>query len=793
MPPIPVYASFTINCTNLPAASNYFAHFYVNNTTFHTRVWCAPGSVSSSWKLGVTGASGTAGLVHWFPADLARSNDYQVVVGWNPTTSTSPDGLASKTGYLWVNPTNQGDVTAASGDSVTETTNSIAYAFRNVTGTQAFLITNLAVSTTWDEAATNVWSTNHIPPVIALSPKSGNYFVGDPITLTALAGGQGQADLTYQWQKGPSYIPSANSTTYSIPSAVTGDSGNYTFIATTPYGLSATSTVAVISVVNPPIPPVISTNLVGSTNLFDHQDTSLHFDVTGPPTITYLWYFTNTALSDGGVFSGAASDTLSISDVFSNNANLGAYYLVATNPNGSSTSKVVTVRSLGPVTITFLRTLTDGNFIATNTSSRWQVTGLVTTFTNLTLGDTSSYYLYDGTASINIFTTHGGGLNGSPLIRPNQGDVVTFKGFMQSFLSNLELEGDGTDPTTSYTFLSNNIAALPASKVIPFNITNNLAYCETNLEGSIVMLTNVWFTTNWIGSPTLGPNGETPTNGNNTGVAVIATNAAGEQIFVAFSQVDLDTAGRLLPSFARSIIGVFTQSQGNGVTPRNGGYQVAISRFSDIVTDAPPDITASISHSGKSTTLTWPLAARDSLNYSYGSNYSYSVLAATNVTGPYAPETTYQAILAGSNEVPPVVSSGTGIGTVILSPDLSTITVDLCFSGLSSTATLAHIHGPGAPGSNAGVLFGPFSGLPSATSGCIPEQSFSITPTELGYLQNGLLYFNVHDVNNGGGEIRGWIYPVPSVGLTTPNTATTGTYTDPAATSNPKFYRVVSP
>src|SRR2546425_577850 len=37
--PTVVYASFTINCTNLPtaAASNYIAHFYTSSTTFHGR------------------------------------------------------------------------------------------------------------------------------------------------------------------------------------------------------------------------------------------------------------------------------------------------------------------------------------------------------------------------------------------------------------------------------------------------------------------------------------------------------------------------------------------------------------------------------------------------------------------------------------------------------------------------------------------------------------------------------------------------------------------------------------
>jgi hypothetical protein len=59
------------------------------------------------------------------------------------------------------------------------------------------------------------------------------------------------------------------------------------------------------------------------------------------------------------------------------------------------------------------------------------------------------------------------------------------------------------------------------------------------------------------------------------------------------------------------------------------------------------------------------------------------------------------------------------------------------------------------------VIF-PFSGVPAATSGAIPQQSFAISTTQVGYLTSGLLYFNVHSSTFPGGEIRGQILPEPT-------------------------------
>src|SRR5438105_15476953 len=132
-------------------------------------------------------------------------------------------------------------------------------------------------------------------------------------------------------------------------------------------------------------------------------------------------------------------------------------------------------------------------------------------------------------------------------------------------------------------------------------------------------------------------------------------------------------------------------------------------------------------------------------------------------TGIVRGQSTFQATLTGSQENPANASPGTGLGTLVLSADQSTITVNESWSGLTAPATLSHIHGPAAPGANASVLF-PFSGVPSATSGSIPQQTFAINATQVGYLMNGLLYFNVHSGNFPGGEIRGQILAVPEPG-----------------------------
>jgi hypothetical protein len=761
-----LYVSFTINCTNLPTAPNYFAHFFVNSTTFHGKAWNAPGSLPGTWKLGVTTLTSTAGQARFFPVDLATNTDYQVVMQWDATQGIN--AVAS----IWVNPISPGSPNTVAGETVPPPgpTASTAFGFRqpgSAGGANHFNITNLVVATTFDEAATNVWSTNAVVPVMVYSPKSGTNFVGSPIPvlLTGVAAGQGLGNLTYKWLKnGALYLnPDGNTNTLLTSSAAASDSGAYQLVATTSYGLSVTSAVANLWVTNALIPPTITTQPTNTTVYFG-QAARLYVSAFGPGTITYQWNHFGTNLP------GETAPVLTIPNVQTNNGTTGGYTVGVTNQYGGvlSSNAVVSGVPIPAVSIAFLRTLVDANYISTNNLASgplWQATGTVTTFTNLTTGNTSSYYMQDGTAGINIFATF------AQTFRPAQGDVVTFVGVLSSFNSTLELVVDSVNIPGSTNYIVSNNNPLPAPKVIPFNITNNLAFSEGTLEGRLVMLTNVFFGTN-AGNTIL-------TNANMT---VTVTNGNGEPFNVFFSFQDQDTAGKTLPSFASSVIGPMTQNLPNANTPRNAGYNVTVTRFSDIVTDAPPTVTASISASNNTRNISWT-----AIPY----NYSYSVLTSTNVGGPYAPESTFQATMLGVSENPPNGSIGTGFGTVALSPDQTTITVNMRFSGLSAPASAAHIHGPAGAGTNASVLFGPFSGLPAATSGSIPEQSFAMTPTQVGFLTNGFLYMNVHNTNFPGGEIRGQLFLVPSVGTTFTNA--NGTYTDINGSGPQKFYRVTSP
>jgi uncharacterized protein (TIGR03118 family) len=109
-----------------------------------------------------------------------------------------------------------------------------------------------------------------------------------------------------------------------------------------------------------------------------------------------------------------------------------------------------------------------------------------------------------------------------------------------------------------------------------------------------------------------------------------------------------------------------------------------------------------------------------------------------------------------ASEVPPVsvpAANATGSLTFIGSRLFYSIT----YSGLSSPATAAHIHGPADPTTSAGVLV-PLT-TPTGTSGTI-SGTVALTPQNLAYLLAGQTYLNIHTVNNGGGEIRGQIWPI---------------------------------
>ena len=118
-----------------------------------------------------------------------------------------------------------------------------------------------------------------------------------------------------------------------------------------------------------------------------------------------------------------------------------------------------------------------------------------------------------------------------------------------------------------------------------------------------------------------------------------------------------------------------------------------------------------------------------------------------------APAQSYIAHLDSAQENNPADHSlAIGTGTFILTAHSLAFHIE--YSGLTGTATAAHIH-KGAAGVNGGVVL-PF---PSPLTSPI-DGTFTLTDPQIADLNNSLFYANVHTAAFGGGEIRGQIEPV---------------------------------
>jgi hypothetical protein len=107
--------------------------------------------------------------------------------------------------------------------------------------------------------------------------------------------------------------------------------------------------------------------------------------------------------------------------------------------------------------------------------------------------------------------------------------------------------------------------------------------------------------------------------------------------------------------------------------------------------------------------------------------------------------------LSGSQEVPPVVTSATGGGTVTINADMS-VSANITTSGIAVTA--AHIHM--APAGQNGPVVVPFSRSGDAW---VAAPGARLTEAQYAAYKAGNLYINFHSAAYPGGEIRGQIRP----------------------------------
>jgi|SRR5437016_10855786 len=69
-----------------------------------------------------------------------------------------------------------------------------------------------------------------------------------------------------------------------------------------------------------------------------------------------------------------------------------------------------------------------------------------------------------------------------------------------------------------------------------------------------------------------------------------------------------------------------------------------------------------------------------------------------------AATTSFQVKLNGAQQVPPVVTNGSGTADLTYDPATKVLAWNVVFSGLSGPAVMAHFHGPAPADKNAGVL-----------------------------------------------------------------------------------------
>lgn len=108
---------------------------------------------------------------------------------------------------------------------------------------------------------------------------------------------------------------------------------------------------------------------------------------------------------------------------------------------------------------------------------------------------------------------------------------------------------------------------------------------------------------------------------------------------------------------------------------------------------------------------------------------------------------------SGTNEVPPNVSAGTGTIVGVYDDVTNMIFYRIEFSGLTTPATAAHFHAPGAPGVIAPVIIGHGPGFPAAVAGTF-YGSHTLTAGQETDLFADLVYSNIHTTTFPPGELR---------------------------------------
>lgn len=113
--------------------------------------------------------------------------------------------------------------------------------------------------------------------------------------------------------------------------------------------------------------------------------------------------------------------------------------------------------------------------------------------------------------------------------------------------------------------------------------------------------------------------------------------------------------------------------------------------------------------------------------------------------------------LKGADETPPNDSAGVGHVSATLDTASKELKYKVTYSGLTGPAVAAHFHGPAGPGQDAP----PVVPVPTKDLANPMRGEATLTIEQVGQLEGGKWYFNIHTAAHPGGEVRGQLQEAP--------------------------------
>jgi hypothetical protein len=302
-------------------------------------------------------------------------------------------------------------------------------------------------------------------------------FIGQPANQAVLVGGTasfsavavGIGTLGYQWYfngaplTDDGRVSGSTTTNLTISNVQSNNAGSYVLVATNNFGPVA-SQAAILT----PLFPAVIVDQPASQAVLLSSNAVFSASASGTEPLAFQWYFNGAPLTNGGRISGAATNTLSITSIQTNDT--GSYQLFVTNSYGSATSSMATLTVLVPASIT------------SQPSNQAALLNTTASFTAAAAGTPALTYQWY--------------FNGAPLTDTGR---VTGSGTTNLSISNLQSNDFGP-----YQFVVTNDFGSATSPIVSLTLLIPAAIAAPPANLSVPLSSNATFTVSAIGTAPLG-------------------------------------------------------------------------------------------------------------------------------------------------------------------------------------------------------------------------------------------------------------------------------------------------